>query len=63
MIDYSAEPTRRVAGDPGIEDWLWVEEAARRRHRILFVQYSQVSDVEYEALREWVEVDLAGQPR
>jgi hypothetical protein len=63
MTDDSATLARRVARDLGIDDWLWVEEAVRRRHRVMFMRYDQVSSDEYDALRDGVEADLFGSRR
>jgi hypothetical protein len=58
LSDGSEELARRVARDVGIEDWLWVEEAVRRRHRRLFMRYDSLTPEEYEWLCDSVEADL-----
>ena len=58
MSEDSAELAKRVARDIGIDDWLWVEEAVRRRHRRLFMRYDEVSPVEYEWLCDSIAADL-----
>ena len=63
MIESSEHLAQWIAGELRIGDGPWVDEAVRRRHRILFSRYEDVSGLVYELLRDSIKADLVGARR